>query len=40
MASDPPPLDDRRTLSRWLTAATVALAVVSAVAPACLARHL
>jgi hypothetical protein len=40
MTSEPPPLDDRRTLSRWLIAATFALAVVTAFALACLARHL
>jgi hypothetical protein len=40
MTSEPPPLDDRRTLNRWLITATVALVVVTAVALACLARHL
>jgi hypothetical protein len=35
-----PGYDDRRTLSRWLIAATVALVVVTTLALVCLARHL
>jgi hypothetical protein len=38
--ADDPELDDRRTCNRWRIATTVALTVVTALALACLARHL